>query len=61
MAHVALNAWANHEETVDDGKTYDRWHNQGWCGRLDLAQKRAAQCTRKTLILEAQVGKPPKK
>lgn len=26
-----------------DAGAYDVWHNAGWCGRLDLAQKLAAQ------------------
>lgn len=52
---------AQHDARHDAG-LYAKWHNVGWCGRHDLAQKLADQ-TRKhgfqdVVILEAQVKQP---
>jgi hypothetical protein len=53
-------ALARHAEMIADGY-YNTFHNAGWCGRPDLANKLAAQTAgEQVIILEAQVGKPPK-
>jgi len=57
MARIGASALARFENKVEGGH-YDRWVNQGWCSRADLAQKLQAQHGGK--IYEAQVGKPPK-
>src|ERR1043165_8541508 len=48
-------------QDYERGMAWDRYHNVGWCSRRDLAEKLAAQQTgEQVVILEAQVGKPPK-
>lgn len=59
-----LQAVRDHYDAQIDKGFYDCWHNKGWCSRLDLAQKLAAQSgwlgrPEATAILEARPGKAP--
>lgn len=58
-AYKLAHRLENHAKLVAQGY-YDTYANAGWCGRADLARKLANQQSGDVLILEAQVGKPPK-
>ena len=53
-------ARTSHAKSVAAGY-YNTFHNAGWCGRYDLAQKLAGQTAGNVFILEALIGKPAKK